>query len=184
MAFHAIKAGEGDVFVSAGVETVSRFARGNSDGLPPEAQALVGGGWQNPVFAEAAGPHRGARRRAARRSGTTRARTAQLPDIYLAMGQTAENLAQVKGVTREDMDEFGVRSQNLAEKAIADGFWAREITPVTLPDGTVVAHRRRPAARRDAGGASPGSSRSSAPTAGSPPATAARSTTAPPRWSS
>jgi acetyl-CoA C-acetyltransferase len=54
------------------------------------------------------------------------------------MGQTAENLAQIKGVTREEMDEFGVRSQNLAEKAIADGFWEREITPVTLPDGTVV----------------------------------------------
>ncbi len=54
------------------------------------------------------------------------------------MGQTAENLAQVYNVTREEMDEFGVRSQNLAEKAIADGFWAREITPVTLPDGTVV----------------------------------------------
>ena len=63
------------------------------------------------------------------------------------MGQTAENLAQVKGVTREEMDEFGVRSQNLAEKAIADGFWAREITPVTLPDGTVVVHGRRPARR-------------------------------------
>jgi acetyl-CoA C-acetyltransferase len=56
----------------------------------------------------------------------------------MAMGQTAENLAQAKGVTREIQDEFGVRSQNLAEKAIADGFWAREITPVTLPDGTVV----------------------------------------------
>jgi acetyl-CoA C-acetyltransferase len=54
------------------------------------------------------------------------------------MGQTAENLAQVYNVTREEMDEFGVRSQNLAEKAIADGFWAREITPVTLPDGTTV----------------------------------------------
>src|SRR5438046_7378844 len=54
------------------------------------------------------------------------------------MGQTAENLAQVYGVTREDMDEFGVRSQNLAEKALADGFWQREITPVTTPDGTVV----------------------------------------------
>jgi acetyl-CoA C-acetyltransferase len=54
------------------------------------------------------------------------------------MGQTAENLAQVKGITREEMDEFGVRSQNLAEKAIADGFWAREITPVPLPDGTLV----------------------------------------------
>jgi acetyl-CoA C-acetyltransferase len=62
----------------------------------------------------------------------------KIPDIYIAMGQTAENLAQVKNVTREDMDEFGVRSQNLAEKAIADGFWEREITPVTLPDGRVV----------------------------------------------
>jgi len=62
----------------------------------------------------------------------------ELPDIYLAMGQTAENLAQLRGITREEMDEFGVRSQNLAEKAIADGFWAREITPVTTPDGTVV----------------------------------------------
>ncbi len=61
-----------------------------------------------------------------------------VPDIYLAMGQTAENLAQAKGITREEMDEFGVRSQNLAEKAIADGFWEREITPVTAPDGTVV----------------------------------------------
>jgi len=54
------------------------------------------------------------------------------------MGQTAENLAQAKGITREQMDEFGVRSQNLAEKAIADGFWEREITPVTAPDGTVI----------------------------------------------
>lgn len=62
----------------------------------------------------------------------------QLPDIYLAMGQTAENLAQAYDITREEMDAFGVRSQNLAEKAIADGFWAREITPVTTPDGTVV----------------------------------------------
>ena len=62
----------------------------------------------------------------------------RVPDIYLAMGQTAENLAQSRGITRRELDEFGVRSQNLAEKAIADGFWAREITPVTTPDGTVV----------------------------------------------
>jgi acetyl-CoA C-acetyltransferase len=55
------------------------------------------------------------------------------------MGQTAENLAQVKGISRAEMDEFGVRSQNLAEKAIADGFWAREITPVTTPSGAVIA---------------------------------------------
>ncbi|WP_067496260.1 acetyl-CoA C-acetyltransferase [Actinoplanes sp. TFC3] len=136
MAFHAIKAGEGDIFVSAGVETVSRFARGSSDGLPSDAQELVGGGWQNPEFA-------GAQARTVKyaQGGQTwhdpRADGA-LPDIYVAMGQTAENLAQLKDVSREDMDEFGVRSQNLAEKAIADGFWQREITPVTLPDGSVV----------------------------------------------
>ena len=128
MAFHAIKAGEGDVFVSAGVETVSRFAKGNSDAWPDT---------MNPVFAGAR-----ARSQEAAQGGVEwhdpRADGA-VPDIYLAMGQTAENLAQVRGVTREDMDAFGVRSQNLAEKAIADGFWAREIIPVTLPDGTVVA---------------------------------------------
>src|SRR4051812_39557720 len=93
MAFHAIKAGEGDVFVSAGVEVVSRYARGSSDGLPPEAQALVGGGWQNPRFAEAR-----SRSTVAAQGGTTwhdpRA-DGELPDIYLAMGQTAENLAQL-----------------------------------------------------------------------------------------
>ena len=55
------------------------------------------------------------------------------------MGQTAENVAQLRGITRHQQDEFGVRSQNLAEKALANGFWQREITPVTLPDGTVVA---------------------------------------------
>jgi acetyl-CoA C-acetyltransferase len=137
MAFHAIRAGEGDVFVSAGVECVSRYARGNSDGLPPEAQALVGGGWHNPRFAAARA--RSEQRAAGGADTWTDPRDGgDLPDIYLAMGQTAENLAQIKGVTRADMDEFGVRSQNLAEKAIADGFWSREITPVTLPDGTVV----------------------------------------------
>ena len=66
------------------------------------------------------------------------------------MGQTAENVAQLKGVTRAEQDEFGVRSQNLAEKAIANGFWAREITPVTLPDGTVVSTDDGPRAGRDA----------------------------------
>ncbi|MGC4771844.1 acetyl-CoA C-acetyltransferase [Micromonospora sp. DT44] len=137
MALHAIRAGEGDVFVSAGVEMVSRYARGSSDGLPPEAQALVGGGWENPRFASAA--ERSKRRAQGGAEVWTDPRDGgDLPDIYLTMGQTAENLAQVYDVTRADMDEFGVRSQNLAEKAIADGFWAREITPVTTPDGTVV----------------------------------------------
>ncbi|MCO1598747.1 acetyl-CoA C-acetyltransferase [Micromonospora sp. RHAY321] len=137
MAMHAIRAGEGDVFVSAGVEMVSRYARGSSDGLPPDAQALVGGGWENPRFA-AAGERSKRRAQGGAEVWTDPRDSGELPDIYLTMGQTAENLAQVYDVTRADMDEFGVRSQNLAEKAIADGFWAREITPVTTPDGTVV----------------------------------------------
>jgi acetyl-CoA C-acetyltransferase len=128
MAFHAIKAGEGDVYISAGVECVSRLAKGSSDSLPDT---------RNPLFAEAQA-----------RTGQARAGHAGpwhdpreaglLPDIYMAMGETAENVAGLRGITREQQDEFGVRSQNLAEKAIANGFWAREITPVTLPDGTVV----------------------------------------------
>ena len=86
--------------------------------------------------------------RRAARTGTTRATTAKLPDIYIAMGQTAENVARMRGLDRKELDEFGVRSQNLAEKAINDGFWANEITPVTTPDGTMVVERRRPARRR------------------------------------
>jgi acetyl-CoA C-acetyltransferase len=128
MAMHAIRAGEGDVFVSAGVETVSRFAKGNSDSWPDT---------HNPIFADAEDRSRHVAENGADDWSDPRA-DEHLPDIYIAMGQTAENLARLKGVTREDMDHFGVRSQNLAEKAIANGFFAREITPVTLPDGTVV----------------------------------------------
>ncbi|MET9566543.1 MULTISPECIES: acetyl-CoA C-acetyltransferase [Streptomyces] len=128
MALHAIKAGEGDVFISAGVELVSRFTKGNSDSLPDT---------HNPLFADAeartaeVAASEGASWHDPREDGL-------VPDAYIAMGQTAENLARIKGVTRQDMDEFGVRSQNLAEEAIKNGFWEREITPVTTPDGTVV----------------------------------------------
>jgi acetyl-CoA C-acetyltransferase len=128
MAFHAIKAGEGDVFISAGVETVSRFVKGSSDTLPETQnpsfdgaaaqtadRALGGSDWQDP-----------------RQDG-------RLPDVYIAMGQTAENVAQIRGVSRAAQDSFGVRSQNLAEAALANGFWEHDITPITLPDGTTVA---------------------------------------------
>jgi acetyl-CoA C-acetyltransferase len=128
MAFHAIKAGEGDVYISAGVECVSRFAKGSSDSLPDT---------QNPLFDEAQGRTGRAGAGGAGRWHDPRA-DGLVPDIYIAMGETAENVAGVRGITREQQDEFGVRSQNLAEKAIANGFWQREITPVTLPDGTVV----------------------------------------------
>jgi acetyl-CoA C-acetyltransferase len=137
MAYHAIKAGEGDVFISAGVECVSRYARGSSDTLPPAAAALVGGGWQNPRF-DQAWERSVKREQGGAPSWHDPREDGELPYIYLAMGQTAENLAQIKGVPREEMDEFGVRSQNNAEKAIADGFWAREITPVTTPGGQTV----------------------------------------------
>ena len=56
-----------------------------------------------------------------------------LPDVYIAMGQTAENVATSLGISRERQDEWGVTSQNRAEKAIANGFFEREITPVTMP---------------------------------------------------
>jgi acetyl-CoA C-acetyltransferase len=127
MAMHAIKAGEGDVFISAGVEMVSRFLKGNSDSWPDT---------QNPLLADAAG-----RTKEFEQGGKTwndPREDGQLPDIYISMGQTAENLAQIKGVSRREQDEFGARSQNLAEKAVANGFFEREITPVTTPDGTVV----------------------------------------------
>ena len=127
MAFHAIRAGEGDVFVSAGVETVSRFRHGTSDHIPNT---------QNPLFADAEA--RTQEYAAGGRDWHDPREDAELPDIYIAMGQTAENVARMRGLDRRELDEFGVRSQNLAEKAIADGFWEREITPVETPDGTVV----------------------------------------------
>ncbi len=135
MAFHAIKAGEGDVFISAGVETVSRFGKGTSDHWPDT---------QNPRFAEAKATtdeyaEGGQDWHDPREDG-------KLPDAYIAMGQTAENVARLRGLSRKELDEFGVRSQNLAEKAVNDGFWANEITPVTTPDGTVVSRDDGPRA--------------------------------------
>ncbi len=128
MAMHAIKAGEGDVFISAGVETVSRFTKGSSDSLPDT---------QNTVFADA--KTRGAADAENGADSWSDPRDlGELPDAYIDMGQTAENLALLKGVTRTEMDEFAARSQHLTGKATADGFWEREITPITLPDGTVV----------------------------------------------
>ena len=125
MAMHAIKAGEGDIFISAGVETVSRFMVGMSDGAP---------GSTNGLFNDAMA------RTAARREGgaETWAPPAGLPDVYIAMGETAENVVQYKNVSRERMDEFAANSQQRAVAAQERGFFEREITPITLPDGSVV----------------------------------------------
>jgi acetyl-CoA C-acetyltransferase len=107
MAYHAIKAGEGDVFLSVGVECVSRFGNGSSD--VPDAR--------NPRL----------------RPGSAE----ELPDVYIAMGQTAENVADREGITREEMDRYAVKSQTAAVKARDDGFFDREIVPVPLPSGEV-----------------------------------------------
>ena len=124
MAAHAIRSGEGDVFVAAGVETVSRFASGASD----IGKAV------NPLFADAMA------RTATRSERVSDPWTAQpgLPDIYIAMGQTAENVAEYEKVSRLEMDEFAVRSQELAVAHQDNGFFEREIVPVTLTDGTVM----------------------------------------------
>src|ERR1700710_957632 len=128
MAMHAIKSGEADVIISAGVEMVSRFIKGNSDSLPQTT---------NPLFADAQA--RTAEVAGQENTSWSDPRDAGLlPDAYIAMGQTAENVARLRGVSRQEQDEFGARSQNNAEKAIANGFFDREITPVTTPDGTVV----------------------------------------------
>jgi acetyl-CoA C-acetyltransferase len=128
MAMHAIKAGEGQVFISAGVETVSRHVKGSSDSWPDTV---------NPLFDDAR-----ARSATAAEGGTEGWHDPReeglLPDAYIAMGLTAENVASMCGISRAEQDEFAVRSQNLAEQAIKNGFFAREITPVELPDGTVV----------------------------------------------
>ncbi|MGP0032790.1 MAG: acetyl-CoA C-acetyltransferase [Acidimicrobiales bacterium] len=123
MAAHAIRAGEGDVFIAAGVETVSRYQHGASDIGP-----------HNAAFAEAE------ERTKARTPevGDPWTPTAGLPDIYIAMGQTAENVAEYEGVTRSDMDAFAALSQNRAVASQENGFFEREIIPVTLDDGTVI----------------------------------------------
>ncbi len=125
MAHHAIKAGEGDVFISAGVEMVSRFTKGNSDSLPET---------MNPKFDDAQ-----ARTQAAAEKGADEwvdpTSLDKLPDIYIPMGQTAENVALLKGISREEQDDFAYESQNRYAKAKAEGFWEREITPIDLPGG-------------------------------------------------
>ncbi|ATY13158.1 acetyl-CoA C-acyltransferase [Amycolatopsis sp. AA4] len=125
MAMHAIRAGEGDVFVSAGVECVSRFSQGKADGMPDT---------KNPLYADAMAVTE--KRAAGGLQWTDPRKDGALPDVYIAMGETAENVADHCGVSRQDQDAFAVRSQNLAEAA--GEFWRKDITPVTLPDGSVV----------------------------------------------
>ena len=105
---NAIKAGEGDTYIAAGVEWVSRYnERTEPAGEADQNERLQGKDGQ--------------------------------PDAYIAMGHTAVNVAKRYEVSRADMDKFAQRSQELAVASQEDGFFDREIVPVTLPDGTEVA---------------------------------------------
>src|SRR6202162_4947483 len=123
MAAHAVRAGEGDVFIAAGVETVSRYMHGASDTGP-----------HKPEFAEAE------ERTKVRAPAVTEPWTplAGVPDVYIAMGQTAENVAELEKVGRQEQDEFALLSQTRAVESQQNGFFEREIIPVTLSDGSVV----------------------------------------------
>jgi len=125
MAAHAIKAGEGDVFVAAGVECVSRFGLGKSDGMDNT---------KNPRFAES--EERMAKLMTP--DGGNWEPAGGLPDVYITMLQTAENVAEYMAVSREEQDEFAALSQQRAEAAQKSGHFAEEITPVTTPSGNVV----------------------------------------------
>lgn len=132
MAMHAIKAGEGDVFISAGVETVSRFAAPDADGNPIGNSDPSGRG-ENPKFDDAM-----ERTQQQAQGADGWSEPDGLPDVYIPMGQTAENVALKEGITREEMDDFAWESQTRYQKAAAEGFWANEITPVPLGDGQMM----------------------------------------------
>jgi acetyl-CoA C-acetyltransferase len=140
MAFHAIKAGEGDAFISAGVESVSHFVNGSADHIPGQDPQRI----LNPAFDEA----QARTRRRAEEGGDWRdpREDGALPDAYIAMGQTAENVANLRGVSRQRQDEYAALSQNRAEAAIAAGVFEREITPVTTSDGRTVSRDDGPRA--------------------------------------
>ncbi|WJJ14454.1 acetyl-CoA C-acetyltransferase (plasmid) [Prescottella equi] len=125
MAAHAVKAGEGEVFVAGGVETVSRYIHGSADSFRPATD--------NPKFDAAK-----ARTARIKSVGGWEPATDGLPDLYIDMGDTAENVADLCNVSRQIMDEFAVQSHERAIAARESGFWAEEIIPVTTPAGVVV----------------------------------------------
>jgi acetyl-CoA C-acetyltransferase len=107
-AANAVKAGQGDAYIAAGVEWVSRYNEATEAARTQDQNEKLQG-----------------------RDGQ--------PDAYITMGLTAENVAERYEVSRADMDKYAQRSQELAVKSQEDGYFDREIVPVTLPDGTQVA---------------------------------------------
>jgi len=107
-AANAVVAGQGDAYIAAGVEWVSRYNEAVEGARPQDQNEKLQGG-----------------------DGR--------PDAYISMGLTAENVAERYEVSRADMDKYAQRSQELAVASQENGYFEREIVPVTLSDGTVVA---------------------------------------------
>ena len=128
IAAHAVKAGEGHTFIAAGVEHVSRVGMWSEDGLPQLMSALAE---KAPEEAKSQIPQPAFKNE---RVNGDDGRT----DAYIAMGQTAENVAERYDVPREDMDRYAQRSQERAVAARESGFFDREIVAVELPDGNTV----------------------------------------------
>ena len=170
MAFHAIKAGEGDTFVVGGVECVSQYTSfsgaGGSDGDS-----------QNPLFADAAA--RSAETARTNATWTDPREDGLLPDVYLAMGQTAENVATSRGVSRRAPGRVGRHEPEPRREG-----HRRRVLRARDPAGDAAGRHGGLDATTARAPGSPsrrcrGSTRSSARTARSPRATAARSTTGP-----
>jgi acetyl-CoA C-acetyltransferase len=122
MTAHAIRAGEGDVFVAAGVETVSQYGLGMAD---------TGKEAMNPKMAPAG---ERSSERAKGGAPTWAPFDGGIADYYIAMGQTAENVVQIEHVSRVEQDEFAARSQQRATAALERGFFEREIVPIDTVD--------------------------------------------------
>jgi acetyl-CoA C-acetyltransferase len=107
-AANAVRAGQGDTYIAAGIEWVSRYnERTEPAGAADQNEKLQG------------------------KDGT--------PNAYIEMGVTAVNVAKRYEVSRADMDKYAQRSQELAVKSQEDGFFDREIVPVSDHEGNEVA---------------------------------------------
>ena len=128
VAAHAIKAGEGNTFIAAGVEHVSRVGPWSEDGLPQLMGAIIGNA-PDDLKSQIPKPEFKNEKIDGHDDRT---------DAYISMGETAENVADQYGVARDDMDRYAQRSQERAVEARDSGFFDREIVSVELPDGSTV----------------------------------------------
>jgi acetyl-CoA C-acetyltransferase len=121
--------------------TVSRYCASGLDAIRNAANAVVAG--QGDIYI-AGGVEFVSRYNAAQEAAHPEDQNENLqgndgqPNAYIAMGLTAENVAERYGVSREDQDRYAQRSQERAVAAQEAGVFDREIVPVTLADGTVV----------------------------------------------